>query len=222
LGQGVIYVDNSSGVTIENIDIDASGSTNGGKGLIYINGGKDTTLRNMRIHGSTGFSGNGVFGTSGNSGTLKLEGIELYDNGGTNGPAHNIYVNASASDPDYTLYFLNSWSHDSVYGHLLKSRAQVTKIEGSYLAARCRPALVNFRANPTSSTYRRWAHDGSEFHSREKCIWSEFKRHLGGICSGKPTVRSEKLCNGRKQYLRGFYETVRRVASSQADGLYYT
>jgi len=56
----------------------------------------------------------------------------LYHNGGVDGPAHNIYINASATDPNYTVHMTNSWSHDAYYGHTFKSRAQNTILEGNY------------------------------------------------------------------------------------------
>jgi len=90
------------------------------------------TLRNMRVAWFQRGGVNGVFATGNGSGTLTLDGVELDHNGGPNGPAHNIYVNASVVDPLYGVVMTRSWSHDAFYGHLFKSRAQSTSLIGDY------------------------------------------------------------------------------------------
>lgn len=132
LGQGPVYVDASEDVTIENIDIDARGAASGSQGGVYVNGARNLVLRDMRIHGFRERGGNGVFGTNNNAGTLRLENLVLHDNGGDAGPEHNVYVNASTSDPAFTVQMRGSWSHSVYYGHLFKSRAQRTVLEGNY------------------------------------------------------------------------------------------
>ncbi len=134
-GQSLVYVEAASNITIENIDIvDAPTGGNLGKAAIYANGAANLTLRNVRIAGFKQHHANGIFGTSNNTGTLLLENVELDGNGGSSGPEHNAYINASATDPNYTFHVKNSWSHSSYYGHALKSRAQRTVVEGSYLS----------------------------------------------------------------------------------------
>ncbi|HCY64207.1 MAG TPA: hypothetical protein DHV59_15570 [Oxalobacteraceae bacterium] len=145
-GQSLIYIGGridasdtlvapSSSITIENIDIvDAPTGGNLGKAAVYVNGTANLTLRNVRIAGFKRHQVNGIFATSNNTGTLLLENVELDGNGGSNGPEHNAYINASKTDPNYTFMVKGSWSHDSYYGHALKSRAQRTVVEGSYLA----------------------------------------------------------------------------------------
>ncbi|MDD4915259.1 MAG: hypothetical protein PHW13_09535 [Methylococcales bacterium] len=129
---------NSTNIVIENIDLAADTNIGfGGMSAVYVNGGTDITLRQMRIHGFEQASGNtggtnGIFSTPNNTGTLTLDQIELYENGGWYGPRHNAYINASAVDPNFTVHMTNSWSHDAYYGHLFKSRAQVTIMEGNY------------------------------------------------------------------------------------------
>jgi hypothetical protein len=132
LGQSAVYFDKSENIIFENIDIDGSGATYAGKAAIYVNGAKNLTLRNLRIHGFKGVDANGIFGTGNNSGLLKLENIELFDDGGANGPEHNIYMNRSSLDPNFTVSMRGSWSHDAYYGHLYKSRAQRNILEGNY------------------------------------------------------------------------------------------
>jgi len=145
-GQSLVYIDAlydqagtlitpSTNITIENIDV-VDSPTGGflGKAAVYVNGGLNVTLRNMRISGFKQHSANGIFGTVNNGGTLLLENVELDSNGGSGGPEHNAYINASANDPNFTFAVRGSWSHDSYYGHALKSRAQNTIVEGSYLS----------------------------------------------------------------------------------------
>lgn len=134
LGQGLIYVGKSENITIENIDVVSNDTDQGsiGKAGIYINGGLNATLRNVRVSGFKNKSANGIFGTTNNSGTLTLENIELSNNGGGGGPEHNIYINASSLDNNFTVKLKGSWSHDSYYGHLFKSRAQINVLEGNY------------------------------------------------------------------------------------------
>jgi len=134
LGQGLIYIDKSENITIENIEILTNEYNKGytGKAAIYLNGGKNITLKNIRIDGFKNKSANGIFGTPNNSGFLLLENIELSNNGGGGGPEHNIYINASGTDNNFTVKMLGSWSHDSYYGHLFKSRAQINILEGNY------------------------------------------------------------------------------------------
>jgi hypothetical protein len=133
LGQSVIYVDRSVNLTIENIDVDGSAGGPVGKAGVYLNGADNVTLRNMRIHGFRHSNANGIFGTGGsNAGTVTIAGVELYDNGGDGGPEHNIYINASEVDPNYTVHMTGCWSHDAFYGHTFKSRAQVNILEGNY------------------------------------------------------------------------------------------
>lgn len=64
------------------------------------------------------------------AGTLNLENDIFDRNGGSDGPAHNIYMGAA---PNLTVNLINSWSHDATVGHLIKSRAGATNIIGSYL-----------------------------------------------------------------------------------------
>jgi hypothetical protein len=144
LGQAPVYFDKSSNLVFENIDVRMVPGGRAGKAGVYVNGPHDLTLRNMRIHGfqyqgHVGFSGakapfgeNGIITTPNTSGILTLDHVELYENGSSDGPAHNIYISASSVDPNFTVHMLNSWSHDAFYGHLFKSRAQVNILENNY------------------------------------------------------------------------------------------
>lgn len=132
LGQGIVYFDKSENITFENFDIDGASTGGVGKAAIYVNGATNLTLRNLRIHGFKAHDANGIFGTDANTGTLRMENIELFDNGGGNGPEHNIYIGASKLDPNFTVHMTGSYSHDAYYGHLFKSRAQKNILEGNY------------------------------------------------------------------------------------------
>jgi hypothetical protein len=145
--QGAIYLLNSTNLMISNLDVALGPSGTVYKGLIYDNGagygGTDasgnaitatTTLRNMRVSGGKQVSGgvNGIFSTGNCAGTLALENVELFDNGGDNGPAHNAYLASSSLDPNFTVKMTGSWTHDAVYGHTFKSRAQRNIMIGNY------------------------------------------------------------------------------------------
>ena len=143
--QSVIYIwnkgsssTNAVNITIANIDLAIDKSVGRiGKAGLYSNGSTNLTLKQMRIHGfkmenGNSYGANGIFATGNDAGVFTLDQIELFDNGGVDGPAHNIYINTSVTDPNYTVHMKNSWSHDAFYGHLFKSRAQVNILEGNY------------------------------------------------------------------------------------------
>jgi len=134
---GGIAGQSAANITFTNIDIALD--TNFGyapKAGIYSNGSSNLTLDQMRIHGfelnGAPYGANGIFATGNDTGIFTLKQIELFDNGGAEGPAHNIYVNTSLTDPNYTVHMVNSWSHDAYYGHTFKSRAQINILEGNY------------------------------------------------------------------------------------------
>lgn len=132
-GQAPVYFDVSDGMVMQDINVAAAPGAVVARAGIYVGPAANLTLRRMRVTGFQRSSGNGVFATNEASGTLWLDGVELDHNGGRQGPAHNLYVNGSSIDPAYTLLLTNVWSHDAFYGHLIKSRAQVTTILASYL-----------------------------------------------------------------------------------------
>jgi hypothetical protein len=179
-GQGLVYIDGrydaagkiaqrATNITIENLDIVDSPSGGGiGKAAVYINGAQDVTLRKVRIAGFKQHSANGIFSTGNTAGTLLLENVELDSNGGGGGPEHNAYIGASNSDPNFTFKVTGSWSHDAYYGHLLKSRAQRTIVEGSYLTGQ--------RAAPgqQAETYLLDVPDGGELTVRNTIFVKNF------------------------------------------------
>lgn len=130
--QSLVYFEASENVVFENFDIDGSGGKPVGKAGIFISGAKNLTIRDVRVYGLKDSHANGIFGTDLNAGVLRLERIELRNNGGSGGPEHNLYVNKSSVDPQFTVWITNSWTHGAYYGHLFKSRAQVNILEGNY------------------------------------------------------------------------------------------
>ncbi len=132
LGQAPVYFDASRGMVMDSINVIAGAGAASGKAGVYEYAASDLTLSNMRISGFQRAGVNGLFGAGGYSGTLTLTGLELDHNGGTNGPAHNAYIGASAVDPNFTVAMSRSWSHDAYYGHLFKSRAQNGDYTGNF------------------------------------------------------------------------------------------
>jgi len=124
LGQAPVYVGEASGLVIDSLNIEAGSGAQAGKAGLYADYASNLTLRNMRISGFERSGVNGLFVTADATGQLTLDGVELDHNGGPNGPAHNAYINASLTDPNFTVAMTNSWSHDAFYGHLFKTRAQ--------------------------------------------------------------------------------------------------
>jgi hypothetical protein len=133
-GQAPVYFDVSDRVTVSNINVVAGQNAWVGRAGVYEVGGSHLTLENMRISGfeQQSSGGDGLFGAGQYRGWLHLRQLELDHNGGTNGPQHNAYINASASDPDFTVELSHSWSHDAYYGHLFKSRAQRNVMIANY------------------------------------------------------------------------------------------
>jgi len=135
LNQAPVYFGASSGVTWSDINVIGQPGLSVGKSGVYIDGTHNLHFIRSRVSGflQVSGSGNGVFATGNNTGYLGLAELELDHNGGQDGPEHNAYINASLTDPNYTVYLQHSWSHDAYYGHLFKSRAQNTVISGDYL-----------------------------------------------------------------------------------------
>lgn len=132
LGQGVLYLDRSENITIENIDFDGGGTSvpSSGKSGIYLNGAKGFTLRDSRVLNFN--QSNGVFSTGANAGIFLFENVETGYNGGDSGPEHNYYIASSDVDANHIAVWRGCYSHDVYYGHTLKSRAQNNLVEASY------------------------------------------------------------------------------------------
>jgi hypothetical protein len=99
--------------TVENIEFTgARGPANNGAAIWQL--GTDLTIRKCYIHGNE----DGILAGDNPSSHILIETTEFADNGYSDGFSHNIYINHIAQ---FTLRF--SYSHDSISGHLVKSRA---------------------------------------------------------------------------------------------------
>lgn len=115
-GKGIwpIYGNNT---IVENVEF--SGATvvdNNGAG-IRLASGLNLTVRNCYFHDNQ----EGIL--SGTGGNVLIEYSEFNHNGSSDGQAHNLYIGHANS-----LTFRFNWSHNSIVGHLLKSRAATNHI----------------------------------------------------------------------------------------------
>jgi MYXO-CTERM domain-containing protein len=120
--------------------IDADGKNSGGK-AIWVVQGDDTTIESVEFSGATvpDMNGagirqegknltvrhcafrdneNGILGGDGADSQILIENSEFDHNGAGDGYSHNLYIGHAGK-----LTFRYNWSHRSVIGHLLKSRA---------------------------------------------------------------------------------------------------
>src|ERR1700722_14633220 len=118
-----VYANNA---TIDNFELSGA-AIDGGTGPGDSNGagirhqGLNLTVKNCYIHDNQ----DGVLGApiTPNTGSVTIENTEFYNNGAGDGYTHNMYLG------DYTTVTVEySYSHHSVVGHLLKSRAYATYV----------------------------------------------------------------------------------------------
>lgn len=118
-GKG-IFVTNGD-VTIQNLSFSgAAVSDMNGAGIRY-EGGNLVVIDSYFHHNQDGLLAN-----SDPNGTIRIVGSEFANNGAGDGYSHNIYVNNIAS-----LVIDDSYFHDAIIGHQIKSRAQSTTITNS-------------------------------------------------------------------------------------------
>ncbi len=99
--------------TVENIELTgARGPYDNGAAIWQM--GTNLTVRKCYIHGNE----DGILAGDNPTSHILIETTEFADNGYSDGQSHNIYINHIAQ---FTLRF--SYSHDSISGHLVKSRA---------------------------------------------------------------------------------------------------
>ena len=147
---GPVYIDQSLGFTWNNVDVVLGPNGTAYKALIYDAAGGTsyydadgnqlntpvfgkTVISNSRIEGGEQVPGgiNGIFGGGNVGGNLVISQNELAFNGGSNGPAHNIYLPVGL-DPNFTTFIQGNYFHDATYGHLAKDRAQHAIVRGNY------------------------------------------------------------------------------------------
>ncbi len=108
-------------VTLENLELAGATVPDGnGAGVRYQGG--HLVMNNCYVHhNQDGILANPVAG-----GTITIRNSEFAHNGAGDGYTHNIYVGRIAS-----LTIENSYIHDALVGHQVKSRAEATTITGS-------------------------------------------------------------------------------------------
>jgi len=113
----LVFAQGFEGLTLENLDLEGArvAGTLGANGAGLRSLGTDLAVVNCRFY-------NNQDGILGGYGITDIERSEFADNGLT-GFTHNVYIAAG------TLIFRYNYSHDTLVGHLLKSRAAVNLIE---------------------------------------------------------------------------------------------
>lgn len=113
-----IWVPSGSNLVVDNIEF--SGATSTSKNGAGIRAeGVNWTVRHCYFHDNQ----DGILESNVAGSNVLIEFTEFARNGNRNGLAHNLYIGHAAS-----LTFQFNYSHDSVVGHLLKSRAAVNYI----------------------------------------------------------------------------------------------
>ncbi|CAN7389528.1 right-handed parallel beta-helix repeat-containing protein [Phenylobacterium sp. LjRoot219] len=123
--EGTEWTTNDKGLLVTNTDVTvdhfeftgATGSGNNAAGIRYQGG--NLVVTNSYFHDNQ----NGILANSDPSGTITITNSEFSHNGYGDGYTHNIYVNDVAK-----LTIADSYFHDAVYGHEIKSRATATEI----------------------------------------------------------------------------------------------
>ena len=108
-------------VTINGFDISGAKVADGNGAAVRYEGGS-LTLNNVYFHNNQ----DGLLGASDLAGTISINNSEFALNGAGDGKTHNLYVNDIAN-----LTITNSYFHDAIVGHEIKSRAENTTITGS-------------------------------------------------------------------------------------------
>ena len=108
-----IWVVTGNNTTIENLEFTGAIVPNH-NGAAIRQEGANLTLRNCYIHDNQ----EGILAGDNPSSEILIENTEFAENGYSDGFSHNIYINHIAK---FTLRY--SYSHDSISGHLVKSRA---------------------------------------------------------------------------------------------------
>jgi len=118
-GKGILVTNGD--VTISNFEFSGAQVSDGnGAGVRYEDG--NLTVENSYFHDNQ----NGILANASDTGTITIKGSEFDHNGSGDGYTHNLYVNDVAK-----LSISDSYFHDAVQGHEIKSRAEVTEISDS-------------------------------------------------------------------------------------------
>ncbi|HEX3484745.1 MAG TPA: FG-GAP-like repeat-containing protein [Micropepsaceae bacterium] len=115
-GKGILVT--NTDVSIDHLEFSGVAVSDGnGAGIRYQGGA--LTITNSYFHDNQ----DGILGNSAAGGTVVIDHSEFGHNGAGDGYTHNLYINNIAS-----LQISNSYIHDAVVGHEIKSRAIVTTL----------------------------------------------------------------------------------------------
>jgi hypothetical protein len=118
-GQGVLVT--RAGVVLDHLELTGAAVPDGnGAGVRYETG--SLTISNSWLHGNQ----NGLLANANAGANITIDRSEFDHNGAGDGFTHNLYVNQIG-----TLSITNSYFHDPVGGHEIKSRADATIITGT-------------------------------------------------------------------------------------------
>jgi hypothetical protein len=114
-----IWVFRGNDIVVENVEFSgARARARNGSGIRFL--GRNLTVRDSYFHDNE----DGVLTWTAPEGDILIERSVFARNGAGDGQSHNIYIGRIRS---FTLRF--SYSHDSVSGHEVKSRAHINRIE---------------------------------------------------------------------------------------------
>ena len=121
IGNGKALFVTNTDVTFDHIEFSgAQVADHNGAGIRYQAG--NLTITNCYFHDNQ----NGVLGAADPTGTIAIDHSEFARNGYGDGQTHNIYIGQIAK---FTI--TNSYIHDAIVGHEIKSRAAATTIENN-------------------------------------------------------------------------------------------
>ncbi len=120
-----IWVIKGQSTTVENVEFTAA-TVPDRNGAGIRQEGRHLTVRNAYFHHNE----NGILSGADASSDIVVEHSEFAFNGAGDGGSHNIYIGHVRS-----FALRASWSHDSVVGHLVKSRAAANRIEYNRLTS---------------------------------------------------------------------------------------
>jgi len=117
--KGILVVDTDA--TIDHFEFSGAAGASGNAAGIRYQGGA-LTVTNSYFHDNQ----NGLLANPSASGTITIRDSEFAHNGSGDGYTHNLYVGDIAK-----LSVQDSYFHDAVVGHQIKSRAEVTEISNT-------------------------------------------------------------------------------------------
>lgn len=121
-GKAILVTDTD--ITLTNLEFSGAQVADGnGAGIRYQGG--NLVINNSIFHNNQ----NGLLSAADPTGSITINNSEFYSNGTGDGFTHNLYVGEVG-----TLTVNNSYFHDAIVGHEIKSRALTTIIQNSVIA----------------------------------------------------------------------------------------